>query len=238
MLLKKYSGNMKKVCQICGRDETKTEIVSALVVRPAVAELIKNSFPEWNAKGFICRNDLRKFRNDYLFKIMEDEKGELTNLEKDVIEKLTDYETISINIDKEFETELKFGERLSDKLASFGGSWRFIIIFATILFIWIAINSYFLLSRPFDPYPFILLNLILSCLAAIQAPVIMMSQNRQEARDRKRAEEDYKINLKSELELRQLHQKVDHLLIQQWERMVEIQELQLELLEELKKDKD
>ena len=229
---------MKKVCQICGRDETKTEIVSALVVRPAVTELIKNSFPEWNPKDFICRADLRKFRNDYLFKIMEDEKGELTNLEKDVIEKLTDYETISTNIDKEFDTQLKFGERLSDKIASFGGSWRFIIIFATILFIWIAINSYFLLSRPFDPYPFILLNLILSCLAAIQAPVIMMSQNRQEDRDRKRAEEDYKINLKSELELRQLHQKVDHLLIQQWERMVEIQELQLELLEELKKDKD
>ena len=229
---------MKKVCQICGRDETKAEVVSALIVRPAVAEMIKNSFPEWNSKGFICRTDLRKFRNDYLFKIMEDEKGELTNLEKDVIEKLTDYETISTNIDKEFETELKFGERLSDKLAAFGGSWRFIIIFASILFIWIAINSYVLLTRPFDPYPFILLNLILSCLAAIQAPVIMMSQNRQEARDRKRAEEDYKINLKSELELRQLHQKVDHLLIQQWERMVEIQELQLELLEELKKDKD
>jgi len=229
---------MKKVCQICGRDETKTEIVSALIVRPAVSEIIKNSFPEWNPKGFICRNDLRKFRNDYLFKIMEDEKGDLTNLEKDVIEKLTDYETISTNIDKEFDTQLKLGERLSDKIASFGGSWRFIIIFASVLFIWIAINSYFLLSRPFDPYPFILLNLILSCLAAIQAPVIMMSQNRQESRDRKRAEEDYKINLKSELELRQLHQKVDHLLIQQWERMVEIQELQLELLEELKKDKD
>ena len=229
---------MKKVCQICGRDETKTEIVSALIVRPAVSEIIKNSFPEWNPKGFICRNDLRKFRNDYLFKIMEDEKGDLTNLEKDVIEKLTDYETISTNIDKEFDTQLKLGERLSDKIASFGGSWRFIIIFASVLFIWIAINSYFLLSRPFDPYPFILLNLILSCLAAIQAPVIMMSQNRQESRDRKRAEEDYKINLKSELELRQLHQKVDHLLIQQWERMVEIQELQLELLEELKKEKD
>ncbi|MDP2365217.1 MAG: DUF1003 domain-containing protein, partial [Ignavibacteria bacterium] len=91
------------------------------------------------------------------------------------------------------------------------------------------------LSRPFDPFPFILLNLILSCIAAIQAPVIMMSQNRQESRDRKRAEADYKINLKSELELRQLHQKVDHLLVQQWERMVKIQELQLELLEELRK---
>jgi hypothetical protein len=124
---------MKKSCQICGRDETKTEIVSALVVRPAVAEVIKNSLPSWNPKGFICRNDLRKFRNDYLFKIMEDEKGELTNLEKDVIEKLTDYETISTNVDKEFETKLKLGERLSDKLASFGGSGRFVIIFGSIL---------------------------------------------------------------------------------------------------------
>lgn len=228
---------MKKVCQICGRDQTKTEILSASIIRPAISEIIKNSYPNWDENGFVCRDDLRKFRNDYLFKIMEDEKGELTSLEKDVIEKLTDYETISTNIDKEFETQLTFGERLSDKLADFGGSWRFIIIFASILFIWIGINSYVLLSRPFDPYPFILLNLILSCLAAIQAPIIMMSQNRQEDRDRKRAEEDYKINLKSELELRQLHQKVDHLLIQQWERMVEIQELQLELLDELKKEK-
>ena len=228
---------MKKVCQICGRDQSKTEILSAFVIRPAVSELIKTSVPNWNPEGFICRDDLRKFRNEYLFKIMEDEKGELTSLEKDVIEKLTDYETISTNIDKEFETQLTFGERLSDKFADFGGSWRFIIIFASVLLIWIGINSYVLLSRPFDPFPYILLNLILSCLAAIQAPIIMMSQNRQEDRDRKRAEEDYKINLKSELELRQLHQKVDHLLIQQWERMVEIQEMQIELLDELRKEK-
>lgn len=227
---------MNKICQICNRDESKAEILSAVVVRPAVVKVISESFPQWDSKGFICRDDLRKYRNAYLFKIMEDEKGELTKLETDVIEKLTDYETISVNIEKEFATQFTFGERLSDKIATFGGSWRFIIIFGTILFIWICINSYILLSRPFDPYPFILLNLILSCLAAIQAPIIMMSQNRQESRDRKRAEEDYKINLKSELELRQLHQKVDHLLVQQWERMVEIQELQLELLEELRKD--
>ncbi len=227
---------MNKICQICNRDESKAEILSAVVVRPAAVKVISESFPQWDSKGFICRDDLRKYRNAYLFKIMEDEKGELTKLETDVIEKLTDYETISVNIEKEFATQFTFGERLSDKIATFGGSWRFIIIFGTILFIWICINSYILLSRPFDPYPFILLNLILSCLAAIQAPIIMMSQNRQESRDRKRAEEDYKINLKSELELRQLHQKVDHLLVQQWERMVEIQELQLELLEELRKD--
>jgi len=180
---------------------------------------------------------LRKYRNAYLLKLMEEEKGDLTKLEKDVIEKLTDYEIVSVDIDKQFEGELTFGERVSDKIAEFGGSWKFIFIFISVLVVWIGINSYILLSRPFDPYPFILLNLILSCIAAIQAPVIMMSQNRQEARDRKRAEADYKINLKSEIELRQLHQKVDHLLTQQWERMVEIQELQLEVLDELKKSR-
>jgi len=227
---------LKKTCQICGRDNTKVDMLSAVIVRPAVAQLIKSSFPNWDTEGFICRDDLRKFRNDYLTKIMQDEKGELSNLEKDVIDKLTDYETISSNIEKEFVSDFTFGERVSDKIAAFGGSWKFISIFVFILFIWIGINSYILLSKPFDPYPFILLNLILSCIAAIQAPVIMMSQNRQEDRDRKRAEADYKINLKSEIELRQLHQKVDHLLIQQWERMVEIQELQLEVLEELRKN--
>ena len=103
------------------------------------------------------------------------------------------------------------------------------------MILWISINTYVLVTRSFDPYPFILLNLVLSCVAAIQAPIIMMSQNRQEARDRNRAEQDYKINLKAELELRQLHQKVDHLLVQQWERMTEIQEIQLEMLEEIKK---
>ena len=228
---------MKKICQICGRDSSKVEILSAVIVRPAVGELIKSSNPNWDSEGFICREDLRKYRNAYLFKIMEDEKGDLTTLEKDVIDKLTDYETISSDIEKEFTSDFTFGERVSDKIATFGGSWKFIFIFAFVLFVWIGINSYFLLSRPFDPFPFILLNLILSCIAAIQAPVIMMSQNRQESRDRKRAEADYKINLKSELELRQLHQKVDHLLVQQWERMVEIQEVQLEVLEELRKSR-
>ena len=168
-------------------------------------------------------------------KLLIDEKGELSNLEKDVIDKLSEYESISENVEKEFISNLTFGEKLSDLIASFGGSWKFIIIFSFILFFWISINVFVLLTKPFDPYPFILLNLLLSCLAAVQAPIIMMSQNRQEARDRNRAEQDYKINLKAELELRQLHQKVDHLLIQQWERMAEIQELQLEMLEEIKK---
>jgi uncharacterized membrane protein len=122
---------------------------------------------------------------------------------------------------------------MADGVASFGGSWRFIIIFASILVIWIALNSFLLLKRPFDPYPFILLNLVLSCLAAIQAPVIMMSQNRQESKDRLRSQHDYRVNLKAELEIRQLHDKIDHLLSHHWERLVEIQQIQIDLLSEL-----
>jgi uncharacterized membrane protein len=101
-----------------------------------------------------------------------------------------------------------------------------------VLILWIILNAAVLVQKPFDPYPFILLNLVLSCIAAIQAPVIMMSQNRQEAKDRLRSEYDYRVNLKAELEIRQLHEKMDHLLMTQWQRLLEIQEMQMELIEE------
>ena len=226
---------MKKICQICGKDESQTEVVPSIIVRPSVVSIIKPDHPEWDTNGFICREDLQKYRKEYLLKLISDEKGEVSNLELDVINKLSEYEAISENIEKEFKENLTFGEKLSDLIASFGGSWKFIISFGLIMLFWVSVNSYFLAAQAFDPYPFILLNLVLSCLAALQAPIIMMSQNRQEARDRNRAEQDYKINLKAELELRQLHQKVDHLLIQQWERMAEIQAIQLEMLDKIKK---
>jgi uncharacterized membrane protein len=146
---------------------------------------------------------------------------------------LRQHEIVSSDIEKQFEKELTFGERLSDRIAEFGGSWRFLITFFSVLFGWIAINGVLLMTRAWDPYPFILLNLILSCLAAVQAPVIMMSQNRAEARDRLRAENDYKINLKAELEIRHLHEKIDHLLRKQYNRLFEIQQIQIELLEEI-----
>jgi len=227
---------MKKTCQICGKEESQTEILPAIIVRSSIEDLIKTKYPKWDNNGFVCKDDLQSYRKEYLQKLLVDEKGELSHLEKDVINKLTEYESISANIEKDFISDLTFGQRLSDHIAIFGGSWKFIIIFSLVIFLWISINVFVLLTKSFDPYPFILLNLLLSCLAAIQAPIIMMSQNRQESRDRNRAEQDYKINLKAELELRQLHQKVDHLLIQQWERMTEIQEIQLEMLEEIKKD--
>ena len=233
--MKKELSSESSVCQICGKKPGRSNMVPASLIRPVVSAIIKNDHPEWSENGAICLDDLNKYRHAYLRSILEQEKGELSALENGVIESLEKHEILSSHIDDEYESTLSLGEMLSDKLASFGGSWKFLIIFACVLLIWILINSLLLLSKPFDPYPFILLNLILSCLAAVQAPIIMMSQNRQEAKDRLRGAHDYQVNLKAELEIRQLHLKIDHLLSSQWERLVEIQELQLELMEEIHK---
>ena len=229
--------NEERRCQICGRTKKSVTLLPAEILRPAIENLIHEKYPDWNRDGFICRDDLNKYRFEYVKSLMELEHGELTTLEKDVLDSIKNEELISTSVDKQFDSKLTFGQRLSDKIAEFGGSWKFIIIFLVIIFIWMGINSYLLLSKPYDPYPFILLNLVLSCLAAIQAPVIMMSQNRQETKDRLRGEYDYKINLKAELEIRQLHQKLDHLLMHQWERLLEIQEIQLEFMNELRDKK-
>lgn len=212
-------------------------MIPVAVIRPAFTSLIKQNYPELSDSGYICLDDLNIYRNKYILQILEEEKGDITYLEDSVIQSIKDNEILAKNIDAEYEKGLKLGEKISDKFAAYGGSWRFIITFFIILIIWIAINSIVLLSRPFDPYPFILLNLVLSCIAAIQAPVIMMSQNRQEAKDRARSEHDYQINLKAELEIRNLHQKMDHLLTHQWERLIEIQQIQLELMGEIKSRK-
>ena len=225
----------KPVCQICGRTSPEVEMIPAAVIREALEDIIRAHHPDWQDSSYICLEDLDRYRDEYFESIMEKEKGELTSLEEEVVESLQDREIISTNVEEDFETKLSFGDKLSDKLAEFGGSWRFIIIFGAILLGWIAINTLVMLKRPFDPYPFILLNLVLSCLAAIQAPIIMMSQNRQEAKDRLRSEHDYQVNLKSELEIRNLHQKVDHLLNHQWERLMEIQQVQMEMLQEVNK---
>ena len=189
--------------------------------------------PDLDDKGFVCLDDLGESRKAYVKEVLQDEIGELSALDQEVIESLQQHEILSSDISKQFETKLTFGERLSDRIAEFGGSWKFLISFGAVLFAWIAINGVILVTRAFDPYPFILLNLILSTLAAVQAPIIMMSQNRAEARDRLRAENDYKVNLKAELEIRHLHEKIDHLLRKQYNRLFEIQQIQIELLEEI-----
>ncbi len=208
-------------------------MTSAELIRPSLAEFIRKKVPEFDSSGVICLHDLGHFRQNYVKEVLEEEIGELTTLDQEVVESLRAHEILSENIGQEFDQKLTFGERLSDQIAAFGGSWRFIILFGAILLLWIVVNTAILATRAFDPYPYILMNLILSCLAALQAPVIMMSQNRSEARDRARAENDYKVNLKAELEIRHLHEKIDHLLRKQYNRLFEIQQIQIELLEEL-----
>jgi len=213
------------------------ELVVAGLVRPVVTDLIRKSFAEWDSEGFICLDDLNRYRNQYIRNLIEQEKGELSELENEVLESISRHEILSTQIDEIYESGLTFGQRLSDRIAQFGGSWKFIIIFTGILLAWVILNSIAFLYRPFDPFPYIFLNLLLSCLAAIQAPIIMMSQNRQEAKDSLRIMHDYQVNLKAELEIRQLHQKLDHLLSNQWERLVEIQDFQMELLTEMRSGK-
>ncbi len=226
----------KPACQICGSSNRRL-LTRAGVIRPAISTFIQEKAGQWDEQGWICIDDLQRFRRQYVEALLAKEKGELTQLDQEVLQSLAQHEVLSHNPDTEFDTTLSLGERLADKIADFGGSWTFLSLFAAVLLVWMIINSLFLLRNAFDPYPYILLNLVLSCLAAVQAPVIMMSQNRQEDRDRLRAMHDYQVNLKAELEIRHLHQKVDHLLSTQWERLMEIQKIQMELISEIRERK-
>lgn len=143
-------------------------------------------------------------------KLLASGMEELSARDRHIIERIAARVAISRDVGKEFQEQMTFGEHLADKVAEFGGSWSFIIIFVVILLSWAGANVW-LLNKPFDPYPFIFLNLMLSMLAALQAPIIMMSQNRQAARDRMNAQQDYEVNLKAELEIMALHQKIDAL---------------------------
>lgn len=221
------------LCQVCKEQKKIGEVMSAEMIREPIAERITAAHPDWSSKGFICFSDLNRYRAEYVQGVIKADKGELSVLEEQVVQSLTEQELLSKNINVEYDRQRTLGERMADKLADFGGSWLFISIFGGILFLWIVMNSALMIWKPFDPYPFIFLNLILSCLAAIQAPIIMMSQNRQETRDRLHAEQDYRINLKAELEIRHLHEKIDHLLMNQWQRLMEIQQIQMELMDEL-----
>lgn len=169
-----------------------------------------------------------------LHQLMETEDAQLEKLHKIIRDTIKEESLIAKKVcEDEALQEATFGERVADKVAEFGGSWTFILSFFFILLCWIALNTFVLTKAPFDPYPYILLNLVLSCLAAIQAPVIMMSQNRQEIKDRQRSQNDYLINLKAEIEVRRLHEKVDLLMEEQYRHLFDIQKQQLVILEDL-----
>jgi len=227
------TGKLKRgVCAISGVELSRKNLIALGTLRPSLVEHIRRDFPDLDDNSLISLKELARYRTRYVEEILREEHGEYTDLDREVAESIARQDTIAENVEDDFEEHRTLGERLSDGLASFGGSWAFLISFGVVLAIWMAINVVEGVDKAFDPYPFILLNLVLSCIAAIQAPIIMMSQKRQEAKDRLRSFNDYQVNLKAELEVRHLHEKIDHLITRQWQRLAEIQQVQLELLQE------
>lgn len=221
-------------CDVCHKQYPESELISGHGIRHEIEDLIKKDIPGWDDYKYICKRDFNIYRSRYIENIINDETQNLKNLESEVLQSIDNNEIITENVNVTQQKNMKLGDIVADRVAAFGGSWAFIIAFFAVLALWIVINTTLLIKKPFDPYPFILMNLVLSCIAAIQAPIIMMSQNRQEEKDRMRSENDYKVNLKAEIEIRTLHEKVDHLLLDQWSKMMKIQEMQIEILEEIR----
>ena len=220
---------------ISGKEFPISDRVSGSVIRQAILEFIKIDKPGFTKESYMSISELNYYREKYISDSMVKEIGELSDLEKLVLNSFEENTLLADKLEGEEMQGLTSGQRLADKVASFGGSWKFISSFGLFILIWIVFNIVWLANKGFDPYPFILLNLILSCLASIQAPIIMMSQNRQEEKDRERAKKDYMINLKSELEIRMLHEKIDHLIMHQQQELLEIQKVQIEMMNDILK---
>ncbi|MBP1039712.1 DUF1003 domain-containing protein [Vagococcus sp. BWB3-3] len=220
-------------CAICSVPLTSAVIFKDL--EPEIQTLLLNDYPQLKEQSAICFSHVMDYRLAHIKNQIKSDSDEMAKINKTVISSIQTGAPISENTNLSLNERLTAGQKTADAIARFGGSWPFIFTFIGVLIVWITINSIALFSKPFDPYPFILLNLVLSCLAAVQAPVIMMSQNRQGERDRMQTNNDYQTNLKAEIEIRLLHQKMDHLLNNEWQHLVEMQNIQLSLLEELQK---
>lgn len=206
--------------------------VDAKTIRTSILNLILNDYPDFKMTDSISVDEMNFYREKYISKFLQTEISELSDLEKNVVQSIGKDTSFVAQVEDEVDVR-NTGQVIADKVASFGGSWTFIISFFVFITLWIGSNVILFLDKGFDPYPFILLNLILSCLAALQAPVIMMSQNRQEEKDRERSKKDYVINLKSELEIRMLDDKIDHLIMHQQQELIEIQKVQIEMMNDI-----
>jgi uncharacterized membrane protein len=222
-------------CAITGRERQKKDLIRFDTLRPTLTDRIRADHPGLTDDSLIDRHEINRYRNLLVEEMLRDEHGEFTELDRQVAESISNQDTIAENVEEDFLEHRTLGQRLSDGLAKFGGSWTFLLSFGLFLAIWVAFNIVVGDVKSFDPYPFILLNLLLSCLAAVQAPIIMMSQKRQEAKDRLRSRNDYQVNLKAELEIRHLHEKLDHLIVKQWQRLAEIQQIQLEIMQDARR---
>lgn len=217
---------------VSGAEYPESEKVAAKDIRLPILKLIRQDCPGIKDNQCISIEELNMYRERYIADFLSSDVDTLTEMHKNVIKSLKGDKSFVSKVEDEPDNR-DFGQRVADNVADFGGSWTFIISFFVFILIWIGANVFILMNKAFDPYPFILLNLILSCLAALQAPIIMMSQNRQEEKDRERAKKDYMINLKSELEIRMLDEKMDHLIMHQQQEMIEIQKMQIEMMNDI-----
>ena len=224
---------MPKVnCSLCNSVVDTRTMVAAQKLDTPTLELIRLERPDWDGKRGICQDCREQYRAKKFLSYVEVESQKLSDMERSLVTKIARRGRVARVVDREFDEKMTFGDRLSDTVAHFGGSWRFIILFGGILIGWMLLNTVILRSpKNFDPYPFILLNLMLSAIAALQAPIIMMSQNRQADKDRLQAQQDYEINLMAEVEIRDLHDKLDSLRYKQWHELWHLQQRQIELLE-------
>lgn len=218
---------------ISGKEFLEEEKIVAGQLRFAILDLILKDYPNLLETDLISVNELNFYREKYISSFVSDNLDELSEMRDNVLQSLKEHSILSTKLELEEQSELTLDQRIADRVAEFGGSWTFILSFFGFLTIWIISNVFFLRSNTFDPYPFILLNLILSCIAALQAPVIMMSQNRQEQKDRERSKKDFMINMKAELEIRILHEKLDHLIMHQQQELIEIQKIQIDMMNEI-----
>ena len=208
------------------------ERVSANGIQLPILRIIQNDHPSFKGECYCGLSELNTYRQKYIADYLTKEVGELSALESMVLEALANKDIVTEKFNEKNQS-LTLGQRAAYRIATFGGSWKFITFFFLFLSGWIVVNAYLLGQPSFDPYPFILLNLILSCLASLQAPLIMMSQNRQDEKDRERSKQDYVINLKAELEIRMLHEKLDHMMIHQQQELIKIQEVQIQMMRDI-----
>lgn len=226
---------MQKKCAISGRDIADNEGIAWMDLRDGLKTFIREIHADasLDEHTFISYHELNTLLRSYIAELSRAEVTDFDKLNEHISQRFKKDETLKPINHKIEETQLSFGDRLSDSIAEFGGSWSFIISFFVVLFGWMALNAAILHYKGFDPYPFILLNLALSCLAAIQAPIILMSQNREADKDRLRSEYDFKVNLKAETEVRLLHEKIDHLLLHHTRSMMELLQLNVDLMEQM-----
>ncbi len=225
-------------CEVCKKEFKMNDLFPLELVDESLLQKMETDIPDMDTKGYVCVPDLQRYQQARTRELLEMEVGELDEDEEEVLDYIRSNHILTEDVNEEYDESLTLGQRAADRISEFGGSWRFIVIFFVVLILWMVLNTWILLESAYDPYPYILLNLVLSCLAAIQAPVIMMSQNRQAQKDRLAADNDYKVNLKSELLILQLTSKIDSLTKKQWLRMLEHRQMHIHNAQRMREIQD